>query len=178
MPHAPQGRHATARQTRHAAVVVAESVKKWLSEEQQLTAMGKGRGALNDAASAVDSALANTFGGLAKVIAKTPFPVVPACMLFAMIMGGNNLRMFGTLELRPSKMFCPPDSPAIPQSDIVRTAFDVSKRVQAFIVLDDNVLSKPSLLKAQGILDTLRTMKTEAVAPTFPAGQPAQTWDF
>jgi hypothetical protein len=62
--------------------------------------MGKGRGALNDAASAVDSALANTFGGLAKVVAKTPVPFIPGCILFAMIMGANNVRMFGTLELR------------------------------------------------------------------------------
>jgi len=141
--------------------------------------MGKRRGgSLTDAASAVDSALSTTFGALAKAVAKTPVPFIPACVLFAIIMGANNVRMFATLELRPSKMMCPPDSPAIPQSTIVADNFDSAKRVEAFIVTGANVLDKATLVKAQHILDTLKTMQTEPVAPTFPAAQPAQPWDF
>lgn len=152
--------------------------------------MGKGRGKgsagpLNSAATAVDTALSNTFGGWAGLVARTPLPFIPGCILFAMIAGGNNLRMFGTLEIRPSKMFCPPDSPAIPQSQIMKDNFEVAKRFQSFIVTDNggNMLTKANLQRSMDVLDTVVGMQTDMVAPSYCPDQPAgtcveQLWDF
>jgi hypothetical protein len=44
--------------------------------------------------------------------------------------GVNNIRMFAELEIRPSKMFCPQDSPALPAAEFMGTHFDVAKRVE------------------------------------------------
>eukprot|EP01043_Picozoa_sp_COSAG02_P046194 COSAG02_NODE_4300_length_5532_cov_6.802503_1_plen_899_part_00 len=147
---------------------------------------GKGRdGPLNSVASAVDTALSSAFGGWAGVVARMPLPFIPGCIIFAMIAGGNNLRMFGTLEIRPSKMFCPPDSPAIPQSQLMKDNFEVAKRFQSFIVTDDgrNMLTKGNLQRAMGVLDTVMGMQTDLVAPSYCPDQSGgscgeQLWDF
>ena len=143
--------------------------------------MGRGGGgALNGVASTVDSALSGVFGAWARIVARQPLPFIPACVLFALIAGANNVRMFATLEIRPSKMFCPPDSPAIPQARVMQDNFDAAKRVESFIVTagGEDMLLQANLLRAMEVMERLETMQTEAVAPSFPAGLPPQRWDL
>ena len=179
---ANQQRHVLWR--RHARGVVQPRSVPQNRASRCTPAVSMGKGPLSTVASAVDSRLSNMFGAWARMVARNPIPIIPACVLFAMIMGGNNLRMFATLEVRPSKMFCPPDSPAIPQSEIMKENFDVAKRFQNFIVTDDggNMLSKSNLQRAMGVLDTVKRMRTGPVAPSYCPDQAGdcveQQWDF
>ena len=49
-------------------------------------------------------------------------------------------------------MFCPPDSPAIPQARVMQDNFDAAKRVESFIVTADgeDMLQQANLLRDGG----------------------------
>eukprot|EP01048_Picozoa_sp_COSAG05_P012687 COSAG05_NODE_1292_length_5262_cov_2.550068_2_plen_544_part_00 len=147
--------------------------------------MGKGRGkgrGLTDVASSVDNVFAAWFGSWAGIVAKTPAPFIPGCIVCAVLLGPVMVATFGTLEIRPSKLFCPPESVVIAQEDWIQENYNIAQRVQSFIVTasveGSDMLLKTNLLKVQAVYDGLAAMQTQAVAPSYPEGQAARAWNF